>query len=84
MTDQPNTRRDLSKLRTIPLDDVTYRRMRLYCHGLHEDGEAGEVIARVAGEAIGAWLDRQEGGDPVAAGLVGDPSEGELYGRWRR
>lgn len=54
-------RRDLSKLRTVPLDDATHRRLRLYCHGLHEDGEAGEVIARVAGEAVNAWIDGQEG-----------------------
>lgn len=92
MSDQPNTRRDLSKLRTVPLDDATHRRLRLYCHGLHEDGEAGETLARIAGEAVNAWIDRQEApwvvttaSGPVPAD-VGDPSEGEgeLYGRWRR
>ena len=57
----PNTRRDLSKLRTVPLDDATHRRLRLYCHGLHEDGEAGEALARVAGEAVNAWIDAREG-----------------------
>ena len=56
-------RRDLSKLRTVPLDDATHRRLRLYCHGLHEDGEAGETIARIAGDAVNAWIDRQEGGE---------------------
>ena len=61
MSNDHDRRRDLSKLRTIPLDDATHRRLRLYAHGLHEPGEAGETIARVAGEAIGAWLDRQEG-----------------------
>ena len=30
---------------------------------LHEDGEAGETIARIAGDAVNAWIDRQEGGE---------------------
>jgi hypothetical protein len=100
VTDQPNTRRDLSKLRTVPLDDATHRRLRLYCHGLHEDGEAGETLARVAGEAVNAWIDGQEAPTAMArtsasiaaesvramGAEAGDPSEGEgeLYGRWRQ
>ena len=96
MTDQ-DRRRDLSKLRTIALSDATHRRLRLYCHGLHEPGEAGETIARVAAQAIGAWLDRQEEAAmqgatyaiavaPCTPGeaMAGDPSEGVAYDRWRR
>lgn len=69
MSNDHDRRRDLSKLRTIPLDDATHRRLRLYAHGLHEPGEAGETIARVAGEAISEHIDRQEGRDPVAVAL---------------
>lgn len=81
-----DTRRDLSKMRTVPLDDATHRRLRLYVHGLREDGDASVALARVAAEAVNAYIDRQEGGEPVAVCVVGDPSEGEgeLYGQWRK
>jgi len=95
MSDQ-DRRRDLSKLRTVPLDDATHRRLRLHVHGLREEGEAGEALARVAALAINAWIDRQDGALPdvqatddlrrMAEREAGDPSEGagELYGRWRK
>lgn len=79
--------RESDKLRTIPLDDDTHRRLRVYVHGTGDCEDMGVALARVGSQAVNAWLDAQEAAQGRAV-LVGDPSEGAddgaLYGAWRR